>query len=246
MADGLLWEDHPGVLRRPVLVAGFEGWNDAADASSAAATWLTQHSADDEPHRDDRREEHFDFQARRPQVELLGGVTRTVTWPENTFFSVQRDDRDLVVLRGIEPSYRWRSFCRAVLDVARETGCEMVVTLGRAPRRRPAHPNRPRHRRFDRHRAGRPPRARVVTVRGPDRHRRRAARCLPRRVVPVGLALGTRSPLSRRATEPARDARAARATLGPVRASTSTSADSSARRPRGARRSTRSRPPTTT
>ncbi len=130
MADGLLWEDHPGVLQRPVLVAGFEGWNDAADASSAAATWLTQHAPTTNRIASIDPQEHFDFQARRPQVELIGGVTRTVTWPENTFFSVKRDDRDLVVLRGIEPSYRWRSFCRAVLDVARETGCEMVVTLG--------------------------------------------------------------------------------------------------------------------
>ena len=51
-------------------------------------------------------------------------------WPENVFFTVEFDDRDLVVLRGIEPSYRWRSFCRAVTDVARETRCEMVITLG--------------------------------------------------------------------------------------------------------------------
>jgi proteasome assembly chaperone (PAC2) family protein len=130
MADGLVWEDHPGALRRPVLIAGFEGWNDAADASSAAATWLTQHASTTNRIATIDAQEHFDFQARRPQVELIGGVTRTVTWPENTFFSVKCDERDLVVLRGIEPSYRWKSFCRAVLVVAQETGCEMVVTLG--------------------------------------------------------------------------------------------------------------------
>ena len=61
-------------------------------------------------------EEHFDFQARRPEVELLDGVTRSVKWPENAFFTVRFGGRDLVVLRGIEPSYRWRSFCNAVLD----------------------------------------------------------------------------------------------------------------------------------
>jgi proteasome assembly chaperone (PAC2) family protein len=130
MADGLLWDKRPGTLRRPVLVAGFEGWNDAADASSAAAAWLTQHATTATRLASIDPEEHFDFQGRRPHVELAGGVTRTVTWPENVFFSVERDDRDLVVLRGIEPSYKWRSFCRAVLTVARDTGCEMVVTLG--------------------------------------------------------------------------------------------------------------------
>ena len=131
MSDGLVWEERPGPLRRPVMVAGFEGWNDAADAASNAAAWLVQHGSGEatrvasiDP------EEHFDFQARRPQVELVDGVTRNVAWPENTFFTVALDARDLIVLRGIEPSYKWRSFCGAVASVARDTGCEMVVTFG--------------------------------------------------------------------------------------------------------------------
>jgi proteasome assembly chaperone (PAC2) family protein len=131
MGDGLVWEQELEPLRRPVLVAGFEGWNDAADAASTAASWLPQHSSSDavrvasiDP------EEHFDFQSRRPQIELVDGVTRKVTWPENTFSVVRLAERDLVVLRGIEPSYRWRSFCRAVLEVAATTGCELVVTFG--------------------------------------------------------------------------------------------------------------------
>ncbi len=63
-------------------------------------------------------------------MTLAGGVTKSVAWPENVFFSVHREERDLVVLRGIEPSYRWPSFCQAVISVARATACEMVVTLG--------------------------------------------------------------------------------------------------------------------
>jgi proteasome assembly chaperone (PAC2) family protein len=128
-ADGLVWERDVGALRDPVLVAGFEGWNDAADAASGAASWLTQHGDSTRVASIDP-ELHFDFQARRPQVELIGGVTRNVTWPENVFSTVHYADRDLVVLRGIEPSYRWKSFCRAIVSVARRTGCEMVVTLG--------------------------------------------------------------------------------------------------------------------
>ena len=128
--DGLVWDDHPQ-LRRPVLVAGFEGWNDAGDAASDAAAWLTNRFGGARFAWIDS-EEHFDYQSRRPEVELSDGVTRTITWPTNACFAVriERADRDLVVLRGIEPSYRWRSFCRAVLTVASETGCEMVVTLG--------------------------------------------------------------------------------------------------------------------
>jgi proteasome assembly chaperone (PAC2) family protein len=114
-----------------VLVAGFEGWNDAGDAASDAAGWLAERfGATRIAHIDP--EAHFDFQSRRPEVELDDGVTRTIKWPANECFAVRIDggDRDLVVLRGIEPHYRWRSFCRAVLRVADETGCEMVVTLG--------------------------------------------------------------------------------------------------------------------
>ena len=129
--DGLRWAHPPGELRRPVLVAGFEGWNDAADAASNAATWLAQHGTEDP----DRLatidpEAHFDFQSRRPLVELVDGVTRSVHWPENEFAIVPLAERDLVVLRGIEPNYRWRSYCRAVTTVAGAANCEMVITLG--------------------------------------------------------------------------------------------------------------------
>ena len=129
MPDGLTGDRAPERLRPPVLVAGFEGWNDAADAASTAAGWLTQHGSST-PLASIDPEEHFDFQSRRPQVELVDGVTRKIAWPENHFFSVGFDDRDLVVLRGIEPSYRWKSFSRAVTTVAHETGCEMVITFG--------------------------------------------------------------------------------------------------------------------
>ena len=124
----LAWEQRPE-LRRPVLVAGFEGWNDAASAASEAAGWLThQFGATKMASMDP--EEHFDFQSARPTVELVDGVTRDLTWPANEFFAVPVDARDLVVLRGVEPNLRWPSFCREVLGVASETGCEMVVTLG--------------------------------------------------------------------------------------------------------------------
>lgn len=124
----LAWEQRPE-LRRPVLVAGFEGWNDAASAASEAAGWLTRQFGATKMASMDP-EEHFDFQSARPTVELVDGVTRDLTWPANEFFAVPVDARDLVVLRGIEPNLHWPSFCREVLGVAGETGCEMVVTLG--------------------------------------------------------------------------------------------------------------------
>jgi proteasome assembly chaperone (PAC2) family protein len=125
---GLVWEARPQ-LRRPVMVAGFEGWNDAASAASEAAGWLTRRFGATKMASMDP-EEHFDFQSARPTVELVDGVTRNLSWPTNDFFAVPVDTRDLVVLRGVEPNLRWPTFCREVLDVAGQTGCEMVVTLG--------------------------------------------------------------------------------------------------------------------
>jgi proteasome assembly chaperone (PAC2) family protein len=128
MTDGLVWERHPN-LRRPLLVAAFSGWNDAGDAATGAADWLIRQRdplriAGIEP------DEHLDYQSHRPQVELVNGVTRAITWPANDCFVVTFGERDVLVLRGIEPNMRWKSFCNAVLAVASETGCEMVVTLG--------------------------------------------------------------------------------------------------------------------
>jgi predicted ATP-grasp superfamily ATP-dependent carboligase len=128
-ANGLIWEAEPGPLRRPILVAAFEGWNDAADAASFAARYLAKHGdaqrvASIDP------EAHMDFQSRRPLVELADGVTRSIVWPTSAFWVARFAERDLVVLRGIEPSYRWRSFCAAVLDVYDATRCEMVVSFG--------------------------------------------------------------------------------------------------------------------
>ena len=116
-------------LRRPLLVAAFSGWNDAGDAATGAADWLIRQNdplriASIDP------DEHIDYQSHRPQVELVDGVTRGITWPANDCFAVAFGERDVVVLRGIEPNMRWKSFCNAVLSVASETGCEMVVTLG--------------------------------------------------------------------------------------------------------------------
>jgi proteasome assembly chaperone (PAC2) family protein len=128
MTDGLVWERRP-TLRRPLLVAAFSGWNDAGDAATGAADWLVrqhdpQRFASIDP------DEHIDFQSHRPQVELVDGIARSVLWPSNECFEVNLAERDLVVLRGIEPNVRWKSFCHAVMTVAEETGCESVITLG--------------------------------------------------------------------------------------------------------------------
>jgi proteasome assembly chaperone (PAC2) family protein len=127
MADGLEWEDQPE-LNRPVLVAAFSGWNDAGDAATGAADWLVRRSAHRFASIDP--DEHIDYQSRRPQVEVVDGIARALTWPAHECFAASFDERDLVVVRGVEPNLRWKSFCNAIMTVASETECDMVVTLG--------------------------------------------------------------------------------------------------------------------
>jgi proteasome assembly chaperone (PAC2) family protein len=76
-------------------------------------------------------EEYLDFQAARPTVELVDGVIREIQWPALAFSAGSvPGGRDLVLLLGVEPNLRWPMFCEDVINVARQTGCEMVVTLG--------------------------------------------------------------------------------------------------------------------
>jgi proteasome assembly chaperone (PAC2) family protein len=128
MDGGLVWEAHPD-LRDPLLVAAFEGWNDAGDAATAAADWLVEKSHAQRFATVDS-DEHIDYQSRRPQVELVDGVARAIHWPAHDYYAATFGERDLVVLRAVEPNVRWKDYCNTVLSVASEMGCSMVVTFG--------------------------------------------------------------------------------------------------------------------
>src|SRR4051812_22788355 len=123
------WERHPQ-LRRPVLVAAFEGWSDAGDAASAAAKYLAA-AWNARPFASIDGEDFFDFTSTRPQVRLVDGV-RHIDWPTNQFSAAPLPSgrRDVVFLHGVEPQLKWRTFCTAVLDVATAVGAEMAITLG--------------------------------------------------------------------------------------------------------------------
>lgn len=129
-ADHLRWHRRPE-LRSPVVVAAFEGWNDAGEAATGAVramaeAWSAEPFADVDP------EEFFDFTANRPHVRLVGGRYRAIDWPANTFLAARLPDRpsDVVLLLGTEPGLRWRTFCEQVIEVVRATGARLVVTLG--------------------------------------------------------------------------------------------------------------------
>ncbi len=118
-------------VEQPVLVAAFRGWNDGGQGASLAASylakvWDARRFAEIDP------EGFFDFQATRPHVRLEEGLTRRIDWPETAFFHARphRLDRDAVLLMGVEPNLRWRTFSGLIVDFAQELGVELVVTLG--------------------------------------------------------------------------------------------------------------------
>lgn len=126
----LQWHSDPE-LRDPILICAFKGWNDAGESASAAVQFLCD-SFDAEPLAQIDPEDFYDFTAVRPTVRLIEGRTRAIDWPENSFHAarVPAAHRDLVMLRGVEPSLHWKAYCEAVLEVARRTGASMIVTLG--------------------------------------------------------------------------------------------------------------------
>ena len=126
----LVWKSRP-VLRDPLVVAAFRGWNDGGQAASLAATFLRD-AITATPFCEIDPEEFYDFQEVRPHVALTEGLIRRVDWPENIFSHgpLPTKQRDCVILIGIEPQNRWRTFSQAVIDVAEGVQASMVVTLG--------------------------------------------------------------------------------------------------------------------
>ena len=122
-------EDVPE-LRNPLMIAAFEGWNDAGEAATAAIehlaeVWKAEPVAAIDP------EEYYDFQVNRPRVVLEDGKRR-ISWPTTRVLLATSTllDRDVILVQGIEPSTRWRSFTIELLEFARHIGVTTFVTLG--------------------------------------------------------------------------------------------------------------------
>jgi len=130
MTDELRIATKP-TLREPVLITAFRGWNDGGQGASLAGgylakTWAAARFAEIEP------EGFYDFQATRPHVTLVEGQTRKIDWPENAFYHAHIPglQKDAVLLLGIEPNVRWRTFTGLVTGLAKDLGVDLVVTLG--------------------------------------------------------------------------------------------------------------------
>lgn len=115
----------------PVLIAAFEGWNDAGEASSGVIAhledaWQARPLAALDP------EDYYDFQVTRPVIEADEELHRSIVWPTTRFSHARPPGarRDVVLLRGIEPNMRWRTFSEEIVKLSRELGVELAVMLG--------------------------------------------------------------------------------------------------------------------
>ena len=130
-------------LRRPVLIAAFRGWNDGGQGATLAGGYLAK-QWEAESFAEIDAENFYDFQTVRPNVSLEEGLTRKLEWPSNTFLHapIPGLDRDAVILLGVEPNLRWKTYSKLVLELVQDLGIELVVTLGSlladVPHTRPA------------------------------------------------------------------------------------------------------------
>lgn len=126
------------LLRNPIMIIAFSGWNDAAQAATGAIdhileVWrdsddsiIPQLIAEIEP------EDFYDFQVNRPQVSINESSIRSITWPTTQVFGLQIPhlSQDLVLVTGVEPSIRWKSFASNLLDLADDLEVSLVISLG--------------------------------------------------------------------------------------------------------------------
>ena len=142
-------------LRNPVMLIAFSGWNDAAEAATGAASHIlgawtdAEHAVNDqvgvvpELIADIDPEEFYDFQVNRPIVDIDESQIRSLTWPGTQIFGLATPnfDFDFIIVRGVEPSMKWKTFTHDLLDLADDLEVQRIITLGSmladAPHSRP-------------------------------------------------------------------------------------------------------------
>jgi proteasome assembly chaperone (PAC2) family protein len=127
--SALRWESRPD-LHEPILIAAFEGWTDAGEAASGAASYLSERWAA-ETFADIDAEDFYDFTVLRPHVRLADDLSRDLVWPSNRFLAARiAGAHDVIIMIGSEPHLRWRTFCACVTTVATEMKVQAAFTLG--------------------------------------------------------------------------------------------------------------------
>ncbi|MFM7491484.1 MAG: PAC2 family protein, partial [Actinomycetota bacterium] len=118
-------------LRAPVMIAAFEGWNDAGESATGAIThlltvWSHQPLGTLDP------EEYYDFQVNRPTIRVDEKIVREIIWPNTIIYAVSTPhlSHDFLIVKGIEPSMRWRRFADELLDLADDYEVSLLITMG--------------------------------------------------------------------------------------------------------------------
>ena len=118
-------------LRNPIMIAAFEGWNDAGESATGAinhllTSWTHHKLGMMDP------EDYYDFQVNRPAIKVDERVVREIIWPNTVLFEVSTPhlDNDFIIVKGIEPSMKWRTFATELLDIADDYEVAMSITLG--------------------------------------------------------------------------------------------------------------------
>ncbi len=125
---GLQWIDRPALVD-PVALIAFSGWGDAGESATQAATaFLEDHDSELVGLIDP--DDHFDFQVRRPIVEIDHLGVRSISWPRNEIHAIRGVERDMVVVIGEEPHYRWKAFTYALVEGLRSLSVTRAVTMG--------------------------------------------------------------------------------------------------------------------
>lgn len=113
------------------MIAAFEGWNDAGESATGAIShlltvWTHQQLAIADP------EEYYDFQVNRPTIRVDAKVVREIIWPNTIVYAVSTPhlENDFLIVKGIEPSMRWRRFADELLDLADDYESPLLITMG--------------------------------------------------------------------------------------------------------------------
>lgn len=124
--------DVPIPATETLMIAAFEGWNDAGSAASAALDHMID-VFDAEEYATLDPEDYHDFQVNRPTITREPDGERIVTWPGTVVYTADvpwDPPRRVILVRGVEPSMRWRQFSNEVLDHARNLGVTTLLTMG--------------------------------------------------------------------------------------------------------------------
>ncbi len=118
-------------IRNPVMIAAFEGWNDAGESASGAiahllSEWDHHLIGGFEP------EDFYDFQVNRPQVKVDENILREIIWPNTQIYAISTPQltHDFIIVRGMEPSMRWPTFAKELLDLADDHEVSIFITMG--------------------------------------------------------------------------------------------------------------------